>query len=100
MNPLLTTVATEVAGEFGSKLSAILAPQRGLAEAARSRAIAMAVYCQVAPRKLNLTELGDVFDRDRTTVRHALERVRGFKRAERGFNTRFNKVVRNVRDKQ
>jgi chromosomal replication initiation ATPase DnaA len=100
VNPLLTTVATEVAGEFGSRLSSILTPQRGLAEDARSRAIAMAVYRLVAPKKLNLTELGNVFDRDRTTVRHALERVHGFKRGERGFNGRFNKVVRNVRDKQ
>jgi chromosomal replication initiation ATPase DnaA len=60
----------------------------------------MAVYRLVAPKRLNLTDLGNVFDRDRTTVRHALERVQGFKRVERGFNTRFNKVVRNVRDKQ
>jgi chromosomal replication initiation ATPase DnaA len=100
VNPLLTTVATEVAGEFGSRLSAILAPQRGLADDARSRAIAIAVYKAVAPKRVSLTDLGQVFDRDRTTVRHALERVEKWRLKEQGFKSRFNRVVRHIRDSQ
>jgi chromosomal replication initiation ATPase DnaA len=96
MSLLLTSIATEVAGEFGSRLSAILASQRGSAEDARSRAIAIAVYKEVSPVPLTLTDLGRVFERDRTTVRHALERVEGF-RAETGFPKRYKAVVERVK---
>lgn len=86
MNPLLTTVATKVAGEFGSKLSAILAPTRGRPEDARARAIAMYVYKMAEPVCVPCNaELGRVFGRDRTTVRHALNRVVEWKKSEPGF---------------
>lgn len=99
MNPLLTTVATRVAVEFGSKLSAILSSTRGRPEDARARAIAMHVYHQVGGRPC-LTELGRVFGRDRTTVRHALTRVDGFLEAEEGFEDRLMEVVGRVRARQ
>lgn len=99
MNPLLTTVATEVAGEFGSKLSAILSPSRGHAVDASSRAIAMAAYRAVSPRKLNFTELGKVFDRDRTTVRHALTRFDGFM-CSSDFRDRYNLLLERIRARQ
>jgi hypothetical protein len=99
VNPLLTTVATEVAGEFGSKLSAILSPSRGHAEDARSRAIAMAAYRAVSPRKLNFTELGKVFDRDRTTVRHALARFDDFMCAG-DFRKRYVAVLERIKARQ
>lgn len=94
MNPLLTTVATEVAGEFGSRLSAILAPSRGVAQDARSRAISIHVYQRLAPG--SLTEMGAIFGRDRTTVRHALNRVEGWRRDERGFQKRLEQVLTRV----
>jgi chromosomal replication initiation ATPase DnaA len=100
LNPLLTTVATEVAKEFGSRLSAILSPYRGQPDDSRSRHIAIAVYREVAPRKMSLTDLGAVFDRDRTSVRHALERVELWRKKEPRFPSRFNRVVRNIRAKQ
>lgn len=100
MNPLLTSVATEVAGEFGSKLSAILSTTRGRPEDARSRAIAMHVYQRVAPGRLCYTGVGSVFGRDRTTVRHALTRVDGWVEVEAGFQDRLDEVIGRVRAKQ
>lgn len=93
MNPLLTTVATRVAVEFGSKLSAILSSTRGRPEDARARAIAMYVYRHAEPICVPcMTELGKTFSRDRTTVRHALHRVEGWKKAEPGFKKRLERV--------
>lgn len=98
MNPLLTSVATEVAGEFGSKLSAILGPTRGVPADSRSRAIAMYVYRQAAPRpEPCFSELGRVFNRDRTTVRHALQRVAFWAFSEPGFNERLARVQERVK---
>lgn len=99
-NPLLTTVATEVAGEFGSRLSAILSPTRGRPEDARARAIAMHVYNRVAPGGLTFTDVGKAFSRDRTTVRHALTRVDGWQEVEDGFEDRLHEVVGRVRARQ
>lgn len=98
MNPLLTSVATEVAGEFGSRLSAILATTRGRAEDARSRAIAIYVYrySEAIPYAPCYTELGKVFERDRTTIRHALARVEGWKKTEKGFKSRLESVQQRV----
>lgn len=93
MNPLLTTVVTKVAGEFGSRLSAILAPNRGRPEDARSRAIAMYVYQKAEPvAEPSLTALGREFGRDRTTARHALNRVEEWKRTEPGFKRRLERL--------
>jgi chromosomal replication initiation ATPase DnaA len=101
VNPLLTTVATEVAGEFGSKLSAILGPRRGHAEDARSRAIAMFVYRDVVPGdRPCYTELGRVFGRDRTTVRHAIGRVQSWICNERNFVIRLKAVKERIRGRQ
>jgi chromosomal replication initiation ATPase DnaA len=100
MNPLLTTVATEVAGEFGSVLSRILSPRRGRPEDARARAITMAVYQRVSPARPNFTDLGELFGRDRTTVRHALARVDGFVKKEALFEERLLEVVGRVRARQ
>ncbi len=97
MNPLLTTVATKVAGEFGSRLSAILSSTRGRPEDARARAIAMYVYRAAEPVCIPcLTELGKTFGRDRTTVRHALNRVEGWKKNEPGFKRRLERVQQNL----
>jgi chromosomal replication initiation ATPase DnaA len=94
---LLTTVATEVAGEFGSKLSAILAPTRGRPEDARSRAIAMHVYSVVAPHQpCCMTRVGDAFGRDRTTVRHAYKRVYDWQDNE-DFEERLKQVIERVK---
>lgn len=102
-NPLLTTVATEVAGEFGSRLSAILAPTRGQPADALARAVAMHVYQRVAPAGrrsgLNFTEVGRDFGRDRTTVRAALTRVEGLQESVPGFSKRVSRVIRNVRSR-
>jgi chromosomal replication initiation ATPase DnaA len=102
---LLTTIATEVAGEFGSKLSSILAPTRGKPEDARARAIAMFAYGHLMPDRrpdepMCKTAIGAVFGRDRTTVAHALLRVVGFAANEPDFVERFNSVVMRVRAKQ
>ena len=94
MNPLLTTVVTKVAGEFGSKLSCILAPTRGRPEDARARAIAMYVYQRAdsVPAMPCYTALGHQFGRDRTTVRHALQRVEDWKASEPDFARRLERV--------
>lgn len=98
MNPLLTSVATEVAEEFDSRLSAILGSTRGSPADARARAISMYVYRQEDPQGPPcLTQLGRVFDRDRTTVRHALWRVSVWAFAEKGFNQRLARVQERVR---
>lgn len=99
MNPLLTSVATEVAVEFGSRLSAILSSTRGSPPDARARAISMYVYRQAATVAPCLTELGRVFDRDRTTVRHALQRVAFWAFSEPGFNERLARVQQRVAEK-
>ena len=85
-----------MAQEFGSRLSAILSPTRGLAPDARARAIAMAVYQCVSPRTPNLSELGRVFERDRTTVRHALDRVDLWRGEAGDFEDRFQAVLKRV----
>lgn len=94
MNPLLTTVVTKVAGEFGSKLSSILSPTRGRPEDARARAIAMYVYrrADCVPEMPCYTVLGKHFGRDRTTVRHALQRVEEWKTSEPDFARRLERV--------
>ncbi len=100
MNPLLTSVATEVAAEFDSRLSAILAATRGSPGDARARAISMYVYRQADPKGPPcLTELGRVFDRDRTTVRHALDRVAVWAFTEKDFNDRLARVQNRVQER-
>lgn len=99
LNPLLTTIATEVAVEFGSRLSAILAPSRGKPEDARARAITMWLYSSLSPKPLNYTQLGVIFDRDRTTVRHALARVYDWRQTERGMVKRMQDVGRRVQER-
>jgi chromosomal replication initiation ATPase DnaA len=98
VNPLLTTVATKVAGEFGSKLSSILSSTRGRPEDARARAIAMYVYqrADCVPQMPCLTALGRQFGRDRTTVRHALRRVEAWKKSEPGFRRRLERVQQDL----
>jgi chromosomal replication initiation ATPase DnaA len=93
MNPLLTSVVTEVAEEFGSRLSFILSSTRGRPQDARARAIAMHVYRLLAPGKPCYTEVGRVFQRDRTTVQHALSRVTGWVQGEHGFEARLDNVM-------
>lgn len=94
MNPLLTTVATQVAGEFGSRLSSILGSTRGRPEDARARAISMYVYMMAHPGDARpcYTEIGRQFGRDRTTVRHALSRVVQWRKSEKGFDSRLSAV--------
>jgi chromosomal replication initiation ATPase DnaA len=94
---LINTVATEVAREFGSRPSSILAPTRGRAEDARARAIAMYVYQRAEPVCAPcLTAVGRAFSRDRTTVRHALQRVDGWRALEPGFADTLGRVQQRV----
>lgn len=101
MNPLLTTVVTEVTTEFGSRLSIVLGSTRGSAEDARVRAIAMHVYRDLAPEKRpTLTGLGLAFGRDRTTVRHAITRVQSWICNEQDFVIRLMVVKDRVKARQ
>lgn len=68
-------VVREVCREFGAprSMSKVLSCTRGTPEVARLRRYAMSLYRHLPGQTFSST--GRAFDRDRTTVRHACERV-------------------------
>lgn len=68
-------VIAVVAAEFGVSRAQLLAPTRGSRKIAWARQVAMWLYLHCGGEVLNFSEAGRQFDRDRTTVRHAWEKV-------------------------
>lgn len=90
MSDLLKAVVHEVTREFQDPAlksqttpADVLMPTRGTPHDSWVRALCVWVYCQKTSfvphtrNHLNLTSLGRVFNRERSTVRHALARVEG-----------------------
>jgi len=74
----------------GGSFSDILSDTRGTSEHAQQRRIAMYLHwCN----SRNLTKTGEVFKRDRTTVRHAVEQVN----AQESYDETFKTKILNMR---
>ena len=96
----MNRVVIEVTEEFGSTPCNVLKSTRGSAEDAWVRAIAVRVYRDLAPDdQKTLTALGELFGRDRTTVRHALSRVQPWTQTL-GFSTRMAEVKQRVQERR
>lgn len=67
-------VAEATVAELGGELDDLLSTTRKHPEDAFRRAVAMYVYHELWGKD-NLSETGRAFGRDRSTVRHALDRV-------------------------
>lgn len=72
----LDRILQAVGSEYGQQRHALLATSRGRKDVADARQVAMYLATQLCP-SLSLTAIGAFFGRDRTTVRHAREKVAG-----------------------
>lgn len=70
----LDRILQAVGSEYGQQRHALLATSRGRKDVAHARMVAMYLATQMCP-SLSLTAIGAFFGRDRTTVRHAREKV-------------------------
>ena len=88
-------VEASVARVFGIQHQALRAANRGPAGVARARQIAM--YLCHTSLGCSLTEVGRLFDRDRTTVSHACKLIEDM-RDDRAFDALVSCLERAVRD--
>ncbi len=65
-----------VGSEYGQQRHALLSRSRGRKEVADARQVAMYLATRLLKSK-SLTTIGTMFGRDRTTVRHARDKVAG-----------------------
>ena len=72
----LERILHAVGSEYGQQRHALLAHSRGRKDVAEARQVAMYLATKVCPSK-SLTAIGEFFGRDRTTVRHAADKVAG-----------------------
>lgn len=70
----LDRILQAVGSEYGQQHHALLSASRGRKDVAHARMVAMYLATQLCP-SLSLTAVGAFFGRDRTTVRHAREKV-------------------------
>lgn len=70
----LERILHAVGSEYGQQRHALLARTRGRKDVAEARQVAMYLSHKLCP-SLSLTAIGEFFGRDRTTVRHAFEKV-------------------------
>lgn len=70
----LERVLDAVSIEYGQERHALLAGSRGRKDLAEARQVAMYLAVKVCPSK-SLTTIGLFFGRDRTTVRHSVEKI-------------------------
>ena len=70
----LDRIIQAVGSEYGQQRHALLASSRGRKAVAEARMVAMYLATRLLPHQ-SLTSIGRHFGRDRTTVRHARERV-------------------------
>lgn len=74
MRPEVERIFTEVQAEFGVTRAQLLAPTRSSAKVASARQQAMR-RVHAADPGASWSELGRLFGRDRTTVRHACRKL-------------------------
>ena len=67
-------ILQSVASEYGQQRHALLARSRGRKDVAEARQVARYLSHKLCPSR-SLTAIGEFFGRDRTTVRHAFEKV-------------------------
>ncbi len=82
-------VIDAVVKEFGSSRARVLNSSRGTKKEAWIRAIAIYAYVCRYPGPVNWTETGRMFGRDRTSVRHAAQRVQRRTETNREFVRRL-----------
>lgn len=70
----LERILQSVASEYGQQRHALLSRTRGRKDVAEARQVAMYLATKLCP-SMSLTAIGEFFGRDRTTVRHAAEKV-------------------------
>ena len=87
-------VETTVAKVFGVDLTQLQAESRGQAQVALARQVAM--YLMHCAFSISLTDLGHIFCRDRTTVRHACKIIED-RRDEATFDYILNSLENIVR---
>ena len=74
MRPEFEVILDAVQAEFGVTRAQLMAPTRSSRDVARARQEAMRRVHAASPQS-NWTELGRLFGRDRTTVRHACRKT-------------------------
>ena len=84
-DPCLQQIAEAVCAEMGGRPSDLLGSTRGSPADALRRWVAIHFYSRARPLA-NYTRLGEVFGRDRTSARYALEQVKS--RAARSSHLR------------
>lgn len=97
MSDLLGVILRAVTKEFGSQPASVMTPTRGLPADSRARAISMYVYHRAEPAaRLTMTDVGRVFGRDRTTVRHAFDNVERWRQNDVGFRKRLGDIEQRI----
>lgn len=70
----LDRILQAVGSEYGQQRHALLARSRGRKDVALARMVAMYLATRLLPSQ-SMTSIGGFFGRDRTTVRHARDKV-------------------------
>lgn len=70
----LDRILHAVGSEYGQQRHALLSGSRGRKDVAEARMVAMYLATRLCP-SLSLTAIGAFFGRDRTTIRHARDKV-------------------------
>lgn len=91
LDRLKSIVETTVAKVFNVDLVGLHAESRGQAEVAQARQVAM--YLLHCAFSVSLTEIGHIFSRDRTTVRHACKIVE-----DRRDDPAFDYILNNLEE--
>jgi len=71
----LDRILDAVGNQYGQQRHALLARTRGRKDVAEARMVAMYLATRLKPQ-MSLTSIGEYFGRDRTTVRHAREKMK------------------------
>ena len=90
---LLDHVIEAVTAELGVSRAQLLSPTRSSQRVATARQVAMCVAYR-ADKSSNYSSVGRLFDRDRTTVRHAVHKCDDMNDEMR---SRINELVNHVR---
>jgi len=72
----LDRILQAVGSEYGQQRHALLSRSRGRKDVAEARMVAMYLATRLCP-SMSLSAIGAFFGRDRTTIRHARDKVGG-----------------------
>lgn len=72
----LERILQAVLSERGVQRHAVLAKSRGKKPIAEARQLGMYLSHVILPKSQSLTSIGEFYSRDRTTVRHAVEKYK------------------------